>query len=316
VYNKEYQMSSSAEPEDFLTEDPEISSQKYVLLSFLSPEKVLARKDLFMFENFLKVYEVDWKVKNLEKFLGETVKGINDRIDKEVTKLMEKNLNDEAELVRTTKVPVDSVLTKYADFVRENAKAVNATTIQDSFEDFHFKMGKELEDKFYAKNSFQTTVRGLKVRGVYGSQEEAVSRSKKLQRNDPHHNIFVGEVGKWLPWDPNPKDIAEQEYAEDELNQLMKGYKENQDAKDKFYNENPSLRKKDGDKSVNKMFESSVQNDNKSLFDGPADLAMERKSGAKKVVNEVVKEAVNEVVKEVVKEAVNEVVKELVPDID
>jgi hypothetical protein len=47
--------------EDFLTEDPEIPSQRFVLLSFLSPEKVLARKDLFFFEEFLKNYEVEWK---------------------------------------------------------------------------------------------------------------------------------------------------------------------------------------------------------------------------------------------------------------
>ena len=29
--------------EDFLEEDPEIASQKYVLLSFISPENVLAQ---------------------------------------------------------------------------------------------------------------------------------------------------------------------------------------------------------------------------------------------------------------------------------
>ena len=36
--------------EDFLDEDNEIPGQRYVLLSFLSPEKVLARKDLFFFD--------------------------------------------------------------------------------------------------------------------------------------------------------------------------------------------------------------------------------------------------------------------------
>jgi hypothetical protein len=40
----------NAEPEeDFLTEDPEIGSQKFVLLSFLSPEKILKNKDVFFF---------------------------------------------------------------------------------------------------------------------------------------------------------------------------------------------------------------------------------------------------------------------------
>jgi len=272
------QMSTSDQNEDFLTEDPEIPSQRFVLLSFLSPENVLARKDMFLFEEFLKFYEVEWKVKNLEKFLAGEVKKINDRLDAEYVKLNEKNLTEAAELCRTSKIPVDTVLSAYQDFVRQNSKEVTKTTIKECYDDFIFKHGKENEDKFFAKNNFQTTVRGLKVRGVFGSQEEAVGRSKKLQRNDPIHNIFVGEIGKWLPWDPNPKDIGEQEYAEEQLNQLMKGYKQNEEAREKFYNEHPNLKKKEAEKNIVNMFESSVVDSNKSLFEGPPDLAMQRKA--------------------------------------
>ncbi len=269
---------SSGDVEDFLTEDPEIPSQRFVLLSFLSPEKVLARKDLFMFDEFLKTYEVDWKTKNTEKFLAGQVKTINDRLDEQFVKLTEKGLVEEAELLRKSKIPVESVLTAYQDFVKENAKSISITTIKEAWDEFEFKRGKELEDKFYAKNDFKTTVRGLKIRGVFGSQEEAVARSKKLQRNDPIHNIFVGEIGKWLPWDPNPKDIGEQEYAEDQLNQLMKGYKTNEESREKFYSEHPTLRKQGDKKGVTNMFgPDDASNANKAIFDGPADLAMERK---------------------------------------
>jgi hypothetical protein len=266
--------------EDFLTEDPEIPSQRFVLLSFLSPEKVLARKDLFFFEEFLKNYEVEWKTKNLEKFLAEQVKGINDRLDEHYVKLTEKNLTEEAEVVRKSKIPVDSVLTAYQDYVKKNAKEVSLTTIKDAWDEFEFKRGKELEDKFYAKNEFKTTIRGLKIRGVFGSQEEAVAKSKKLQRNDPIHNIFVGEIGKWLPWDPNPKDIAEQEYAEDQLNQLMKGYKNNEESREKFYSEHPNLKRNDKKVVTSMSEDDSVKN---AIFNG-SDLAMERKMAAKGVV--------------------------------
>jgi len=269
--------------EDFLTEDPEIPSQRFVLLSFLSPEKVLARKDLFFFDEFLKNYEVDWKTKNLEKFLAQQVKTINDRIDEQYVKLTEKSLTEEAEIVRKSKIPVDSVLTAYQDYVKANAKEVSLTTIKDAWDEFEFKRGKELEDKFYAKNEFKTTVRGLKIRGVFGSQEEAIAKSKKLQRNDPIHNIFVGELGKWLPWDPNPKDIAEQEYAEDQLNQLMKGYKNNEESREKFYSEHPNLKKNGDKKLVTSMVEGDASTTN-AIFNGPADLAMERKMAAKGVV--------------------------------
>ena len=56
---------SSTVVEDFLDEDVEIPAQRYVLLSFLSPEKVLEKKDQFFFKKFLEGYEVDWKLKNL-----------------------------------------------------------------------------------------------------------------------------------------------------------------------------------------------------------------------------------------------------------
>jgi hypothetical protein len=70
-------------------------------------------------------------------------------------------------------------------------------------------------------------VRGLKVRGVYASREEADRQAKKLQDEDPDFHVFVGEVGKWLPWDPSPDSVEDQVWREKQLNNLMKSYKEN-----------------------------------------------------------------------------------------
>ena len=70
---------------------------------------------------------------------------------------------------------------------------------------------------------------GIKVRGVFETYEDAKSRSEQLQKIDKHHNIFVGEVGKWLPFNV---DIATMEteddpvYREQALNQYMKAYKD------------------------------------------------------------------------------------------
>ncbi|QKF93896.1 hypothetical protein QKU48_gp0438 [Fadolivirus algeromassiliense] len=71
------------------------------------------------------------------------------------------------------------------------------------------------------------SVRGLKIRGVYGTRQEADKRAEELQKLDPDFHVFVGELGKWLPWDPDPNDVKDQVYQEKELNDLMKGYKEN-----------------------------------------------------------------------------------------
>lgn len=282
---------SSAEPqEEFLTADSEIPGQRFCLLSFLSPENVLAKKELFFFEVFLKNYEVQWKTKNLEKFLAEQVLAFNKKLEDEANRLAGSDLSGASDICLKSRIPVDTVLGSYQEFVKANAKEVNQTKIKDAYEDFMYLHSQKLEEEFYAKNNFQTSVRGLKLRGVYGTQEEATARAKKLQRQDPIHNIYVAEVGKWLAWDPKPHQVGSQEYADEQLNMLMKGYKENEEARENFYSQNPEAKKnafKKGVKTINgedvagpKEELSSAMGlsaENSALFDGPADLAIQRK---------------------------------------
>jgi hypothetical protein len=72
------------------------------------------------------------------------------------------------------------------------------------------------------------SVRGIKIRGVYGTEQEARVKAAELQKKDSLHNIYVAPVGKWLPWDDDPNKAHDEEYAEGELNRIMKGLKENQ----------------------------------------------------------------------------------------
>ena len=281
---------SNTVKEDFLDEDNEIPGQRFALISFLSPEKVLARKDLFFFEQYLKNYEVTWKTKNLEKFLAKQVLDFNAKLDAEANKFQDADLSGAADLCRNSRIRVDGVLEAYQGFLKENSKDITATTLNESYDDFIFAQGKKIEEEFFAKNNFQTTVRGLKLRGNYSTQEEAAARAKKLQRNDPVHNIFLVAVGKWMAWDPSPNDVAEQEYAEDQLNTLMKSYKENEEARDEFYKKVPEARKgvKVGareDKDVMSVVNETVAanagtaedlGNHGTLFDAP-DLALQRK---------------------------------------
>lgn len=71
------------------------------------------------------------------------------------------------------------------------------------------------------------SLRGLKIRGTYDTKEEAKERCEELQAIDSKHHVFVGEVGKWLPWDPDPNSTKDQVYQEKELNDLMEGYEDN-----------------------------------------------------------------------------------------
>jgi hypothetical protein len=115
---------------------------------------------------------------------------------------------------------------------------LDENSIQDKYKDFLYINQEKLESEFYEKNEFKTSVRGVKIRGTYDTLQEAQAKAKKLQNNDKGFNVYIGQVGFWLPWDPNPHNIDSQEYAEGELNTLVKKYKENQEKKDQHFQEN------------------------------------------------------------------------------
>ncbi len=271
----------ASKEESWLEEDQEIPGQRFVLLSFLSPENVLEKKELYFFNKFVDQYEINWKTKNLEKFLAESVNGINKKLDAEADRLASLDLSGASEICRSSRINVSSVLEDYQTFIQKEQKEIKLTKIKEDYDSFMYMNSKKLEDEFFAKNNFQTSVRGLKIRGTYSTQEEAVARTKKLQKNDPIHNIYVGEVGKWLPWDPKPHEVSNQEYANEELNSLMKAYNKNEEDKAEYFN----TMKKQTLEAAN--VRSTVVADEKplfgaseehgALFEGPADLAIQRK---------------------------------------
>ncbi len=273
-------MSRAVQPtrEDFLDEDPEIASQKYVLLSFISPEKVLQTKDKFFFEKFLKDYEIQYKLKTLEQFLGNTVLEFNRKLDQAADNLLKSGAETALiDSIRAERIQVDGVMEKFQEFVRKNKKEIGRVSIDEDYKDFLFRHEAKLEEEFHEKNGSQTTMRGLKIRGVYATTKEAEVRAKKLVRNDPIHNILVGEVGKWLPWDPSPNSIQEQEYAEDQLNQLMKSYKQNEENVDNFYKEKGVKRNKQQIQGVPVTDAgANTGGEHDGLF-GATDLALQRK---------------------------------------
>ena len=69
-------------------------------------------------------------------------------------------------------------------------------------------------------------------------------------------------MGCWCPWDPNPNDISDQHYAEDQLNTLMSKYRENQQHKDEVFED----RKNEMLESQRKKVEESKRNREKLFF--------------------------------------------------
>ena len=289
--------------EDFLDEDTEIPGQRYVLLSFISPEKVLDKKDQYFFKKFLDNYEVEWKVKNLEKYMVDVVKNINDQLDDRARELEKNEQMEQANICRKNRVRIDDLMTEYSSFVQKNRTDINKTKIAEAYDDFMYANKTKLEDEFYAMNDFRTSVRGMKVRGVYGNPKEAELKAKKLQTKDKYHNIFIGDVGKWLPWDPQPHEIAEQEYAQDELNTLMRKYKENEDNREKFFDERAKGQAAQG-ASTKQVFgggSGSASETFGNMFSGSGDLAVQRKIEKASVTIEKVTDDSNTVVEPEIK---------------
>lgn len=113
------------------------------------------------------------------------------------------------------------------------------------YEDWLYPNKERLETEFYESNDFRTSVRGIKVRGVYETLKEANIRAKVLQKRDPSFHVFVGQVGYWLPWDPDSDKVENQEYQEQHLNELVKNYKQNLEQKDEYFEtvKNEKIRK-------------------------------------------------------------------------
>jgi len=79
------------------------------------------------------------------------------------------------------------------------------------------------------------TISTMKVRGSYDTYDEAKKRADFLRNVDPNINVYVGEVGKWLPFDDDPEKAKDHEYQNKRLNEMMKGYMENQEKAKEFH---------------------------------------------------------------------------------
>jgi len=265
--------------EDFLSEDPMLPGQRYCILSFLSPEKILKDKQLFFVEQFIKSYEIDWKTKYLEKYVADTVNAFNTKLAN-AEKAFDLSGNSEmVELCRSNRLRIDQFLMEYQAVIEKNKKELTHSKVADAWKDFMFKNKEQLEDKFFADNDFHTTVRGVKVRGSYDTAKEATMRAERLRKKFPHDNMFVGEVGKWLPWDPEPHEISEQDYGNDQLNQLMKRYNQNEEKLDEYYSSRNLDRPDKKIHGIDGAAEDAAapENVNDAMFGTTGDLAIARR---------------------------------------
>ena len=261
---------------DLLDEDKPLSGQKFACLSFISPEKIIKQKNIFFFEEFLKGWEFQ---KSMEKYL-QFLNFVSVKYKMEFSVLN----ND------------------FEEFCKMEKETLSQSNLLDEYKTFLDNHEDDIQQKFNKQNEFQTSVRGIKVRGVFGSQEEAELRCKMLRQADPNHDVYVGPVGMWVPFHPEAYKTGRVEYMEETLNQLMSEKNKNESAakeefdkrvketKQQAIEENRKIAEKSGNKltqtinekgelvsinnmntqetEIEKMTDASLENIKKTLFEG------------------------------------------------
>jgi len=216
---------------DLCDEDPMISGQKFACMSFVSPEKILKQRELFIFEKFISEWDFTKSMMKMSDFVNFLSYKYN--------------------------LKVDDTMKDFQEYVKEEHDNLRDTSLEDDLKTFMDKNETKLNEEFNRKHEFQTSVRGLKLRGVFNTQEEAEMRCKKIRDFDPHHDIFVGPVGMWIPWDPDAYKTGRIEFMEDELNQLHNEKSVNESrAKEEFDKRVKDAKRKAIEENIKKAKES------------------------------------------------------------
>lgn len=179
---------------DLLNEDPVIPSQQYGCYSFVSPEKIIRKREMFMFEKFVKQWQYSKALSMFSDF----------------TQFLSFKYNINAE----------TIMNDLVEFCKEEENVLKREDVEGDFKHFMDKNEDRLAQEFNRENKFQTSVRGFINRGNFGSPEEAEKHAKELRDRDPNHDIFVGRNFVWTPLDPDAYKTGRVEFLEDELNQL------------------------------------------------------------------------------------------------
>ena len=196
---------------DLCDEDPPLAGQKFACMSFVSPDKILKKREVYLFNQFIKNWEFSKSMERYFEFIHFIAYKYN--------------------------LKVETLITDFNEFVKEETDKLKKSGIEDDYKNFLDKQEDKLNETFNREHAFQTSVRGLKIRGVYSTQDEAEERCKKMREHDPNHDIYVGPVGVWVPWDPDAYKTGRVEHLEEELNALHKEKLKNEEMAKKEFEE-------------------------------------------------------------------------------
>lgn len=113
---------------------------------------------------------------------------------------------------------------------------INNQEIYDRYTDFKAIKYKELCEQYQKETNNENHTRIVKVRGSYNSLDEAKAKAKRLRVEDEQFDVFVGQVGAWIPFNPvNINDVSP-EYIEEKMQDLVKTHIQQEQHKEEIFN--------------------------------------------------------------------------------
>jgi hypothetical protein len=254
---------------DYLIDDNPINNQTWACVSFITPELVKGCESRFInIRGVYGVKErAEDRCKELHKIdstygvyvieVGKWIAWLDDQKSKldannELNRLMKvyKKERSNANIVyekRKNRMKSSKEISDLLEPVEENKdeESINESNNEHVVE----QTGKEIKylkeddpihnQKYYCisfltpeqleDQSHDFKVRGFKVRGMFEKDEDAKGRCKKLYETDQNNNIFIADIGHWVSWSNDTENVKDIEYANKDLNKLIKATNENQE---------------------------------------------------------------------------------------
>ena len=140
---------------DLLDQDPRKLQDRNLLVCHLYLLKRYLKKRMYLFDQFIKQWEF--------------------------SKSMERYFDFIHFIAYKHSINVEKLIDDFNDFVKEESLKLKKSGIENDYKNFIDKQEEKLNQDFSRDHAFQTSVRGLKIRGVFATQDEAEMKSKKLR---------------------------------------------------------------------------------------------------------------------------------------